>query len=848
MDHTRETTQERRVICQIDRGYSRDNDIGKVRAYFEILPNNDVIPINAAGYSHFCDTERVFVTAKYSEIQERFEDRLFEVICIPSTFEVRDGDCKYITRMPSCSELRNLTICQIFDTTMPTATDPVAVLDSKPITRTILIRENGNVSGPFEYTHQSPEDHSDTSNNILYRMSLKAQSTPFLPSMPPFHIGKLTTAQCASSMFEKPGEPTLLCNIKRTFERAVFEDFISDDQILSIYGGKIAQNAEIRMFNKMMITQIRKSFAHNNDQKRFPERIRRLFSALETAHSWQGERQDLIDSFLATKSGKALVSNYISTNRDEFFKGEKQTYLTQLEKDNQFQRNELTELETKKSILVSEIQKLQREHEKLELDEHLEVATVTRAQKEMIDAQMVEKRQEIEQLNASLKDLNHKYQDLNTLEKYNAKVAYLKERIREEQTEQIQLGKEVERVRSELKEENETLTKRLLALKPSVDALSGIAPRKKSKTICYGVDVRQKSEVPSEDIRDELIKSTLQSLSKLGRKLSYNATTNLLCTIAQSQFTLFSGRPGTGKTSLAKLLGHSLGLQNRLLNIPVARGWTSSKDVLGFYNALSGSFTPAATGLYELMTQLDSEIKQDEDSAPAIVLLDEFNLSQPEHYFSPFLEMADPESKRTIITSDLDKPYLSVPEHLRFLGTINHDASVQPLTPRMLDRAAIISFDEVEMDYDLSLSQAIRIEDIEDIVPLSGKQFLQAFTPQSLELPQDIERVLKGIIDVLRDTRSEFGHPITISFRKIKAIRAYHNVTASMYIDSRFTALDYSISQHIIPLLNGYGQPFGRRLEQLQLTIPDEMIISHTMLKRLIDNGAQNIHTYGFNL
>lgn len=77
MDHTRETTQERRVICQIDRGYSRDNDIGKVRAYFEILPNNDVIPINAAGYSHFCDTERVFVTAKYSEIQERFEDRLF---------------------------------------------------------------------------------------------------------------------------------------------------------------------------------------------------------------------------------------------------------------------------------------------------------------------------------------------------------------------------------------------------------------------------------------------------------------------------------------------------------------------------------------------------------------------------------------------------------------------------------------------------------------------------------------------------------------------------------------------------------------------------------------------------
>lgn len=60
------------------------------------------------------------------------------------------------------------------------------------------------------------------------------------------------------------------------------------------------------------------------------------------------------------------------------------------------------------------------------------------------------------------------------------------------------------------------------------------------------------------------------------------------------------------------------------------------------------------------------EQKEQIDGALSIILLDEFNLSQPEHYFSQFMEMADPESKRELSTGDPDEPYFIIPEYLRF--------------------------------------------------------------------------------------------------------------------------------------------------------------------------------------
>ncbi|GJA95505.1 PhoH family protein [Aeromonas caviae] len=833
---------ERKVICSVERAYSNsESDVGKLRAYYEILPSNEIVQINSIEL--FCETERVFVTGQFTELKEKFGDRLFEVTCIPSSFEAREGDCKYVTRFTSCTDIKGLVCCQIYDHPLPSVASPEFITNKKPVTKNIVLRNASKLYGPFEYL-------CDTDNNLdSYQIQIKAISTPLNNTLP-FHIGEIKADEWSSYIFEKPGLPTLLGNIKKCFEHSESIDYITDDQIISVYGSKIAQNSEIRSFNKGTIAQIRKSFAASVEQKKYPDRFRRLFEALDNANNWEGTRKELIDNFLLTQSGRNILEEYIETNKEVFFKDEKQAFLKKLESTHVQLKNDIQELTSKKDKIEGEIRKSLREREEMELNAEstLSIDTLSKKQKEVLDNAIAEKKLILDGLSNQVESLQRKHSRFNTLEAIEQEIKELDRDKERAQGRLNEMNSQVEDVATKLRSSNEQLTTRLLELKPHVDALSGIAPKPQATQISYHVPVKALAlNTQDDDLREDLIDGVLESLNSLGRKTDYNSVANILTTIAQTQFTLFSGRPGTGKTSLAKMLGVTLGLKNRMLNIPVARGWTSSRDVLGFYNSLSSSFNSSATGLYEFLTQLHSETKSTAEAAPAICLLDEFNLSQPEHYFSPFLEMADPESKRIITTGDQTSPFLEIPKYLRFLGTINNDESVQSLTPRMLDRSAIISFDDFELDYDISLSPVKSLDDL-DVTAISGNKFIEIFTPRSLELPQDIDRTLRLIIDTLREEKPEFGPSISVSFRKIKAIRAYHSVTSSMYIDSRFAALDYAVCQHIIPLLNGYGQNFGKRLMQLSYVIPDEMELTHKMLKRIIDIGNQNMFTYGFNI
>ncbi|MER1796265.1 AAA family ATPase [Proteus mirabilis] len=837
------TQQERKVLCTIEKGYSseREEQIGKLRVFFEIFENEDILPINQM--EHFCDTEQVFVTSGYSDIKEKFKSNLFEVICIPTTFEQKDGNCRYVTRAASCEDIKGLQVSQIYEVNLPTPNDPLIVVDDIPLTKTLLIKNNSFIYGPFDYTSTFDEKIGS------YTLSLKSINTP-ISKLPQYHIGKIGIQKCIAYLSDDKRKPIFLANIKKLLEIIDEEiDFITDDQILSIYGNKIALNADFRSFTKGTIAQIRKHFSSAIEYRTFPKRFNRLFQCLEDSLAWDSIKTELIQTFLSTKEGKQVLVDYISQNKDDYFKEEKANFTKKMEEETKKQKKAFDELKEKKEALESEIRKKIRERNDFEVNNVGSLSTLTDEKRKAIESQISDERKKLDDLINEVKTIEEKYSKLKTFDKLHKEIQILEDDRDRARDKKKQMEEQVDEVRAKLKENNEVLTSRLVKLKPDVDALCGLRPRNAVQQLDYNVPIKVNYiSNDIEDIREDLIDTVLDSLNKQGRKTDYATAANILTTISQCQFTLFSGLPGTGKTSLAKMLGNCLGLGNRFLNIPVARGWTSSRDILGFYNALSQSFSSASTGLYELIQQLSSEIDEKKEGAPSIILLDEFNLSQPEHYFSPFLEMADPESKRILTTGNPDKAYFNIPNYLRFLGTINQDESVQSLTPRLLDRAAIINFDDFEPNYEISV---VGSENTLDIAPeaISGKKFIDIFKANSLEIPADIEKVLQSIVMTLRDDRPEYGSPIIISYRKIKSIRSYYNVAGPlMSMESKYLGLDYAICQHVIPLLNGYGQGFGKRLEALILNIPDEMDKSLKMLRRILSHGNQNMFSYGHNL
>ena len=118
-------------------------------------------------------------------------------------------------------------------------------------------------------------------------------------------------------------------------------------------------------------------------------------------------------------------------------------------------------------------------------------------------------------------------------------------------------------------------------------------------------------------------------LSKNGRAFETHFIDNLLIAIHQNTLTILAGLPGTGKTSLARLLTQILAPQERVTEVSVSRGWSSPKDLIGFQNPLTDKFHSAPTGVYELLEQLNYEVEQHSFfSAPlAFIILDEANLS-----------------------------------------------------------------------------------------------------------------------------------------------------------------------------------------------------------------------------
>ena len=336
---------------------------------------------------------------------------------------------------------------------------------------------------------------------------------------------------------------------------------------------------------------------------------------------------------------------------------------------------------------------------------------------------------------------------------------------------------------------------------------------------------------------------------------------NFFILLTQNFLTVFSGEPGSGKTSICEILAYCLGLRtiganpavaqsglwkkasdaSRFLTVPVERGWTSKRDFIGYYNPLSKTFESTDARRRESFAQLDAENERGFTDIPFLMLLDEANLSPMEYYWGDFMRLCDSRTHTGETVCFGGAAAYSVPPSLRFAATINNDFTTENLSPRLLDRACIVRLPDPE-------TCSIVVPDESDEQPIVSRAALErTFGARPLAADaEEIDSILEDIYTALRT-----GPGVSVSMRTRLAVRDYVSAGASVFSGDRetayLTAIDFAVLERLLPRIDGNGADFRSELDKLQ-TILESTGLNRSRLElaRIIERGDRSMGWYRY--
>lgn len=334
-------------------------------------------------------------------------------------------------------------------------------------------------------------------------------------------------------------------------------------------------------------------------------------------------------------------------------------------------------------------------------------------------------------------------------------------------------------------------------------------------------------DTPSEQISvAEILRNIEETMATAGFIISTEQLVNFYLATKTSSLVILAGTSGTGKSWLPRLFARLIGAE--FTPISVQPQWSDNADLFGYTPSLApetfveGKFTQAVV---QASQQLDK---------PAIVLLDEMNLAAVEHYFSDFLSVMETRRKENgTITTDplpLDLPLPNIPDsyrhlrdlrllqNIRVIGTANMDETTRVFSPKVLDRAFSVEFDEVDLT-------AFIEPDGDKIIAGSefsklGKHLIDAQNPISVSevyaSSRDLFDHVAGLAEEIKGILKPAG--ISFGYRTRDAICLYmwhwKNDELANILPLK-DALDLCILQKILPKISGSGESLRQSLEKL---------------------------------
>ena len=150
---------------------------------------------------------------------------------------------------------------------------------------------------------------------------------------------------------------------------------------------------------------------------------------------------------------------------------------------------------------------------------------------------------------------------------------------------------------------------------------------------------------------------------------------------------------------------------NNMCFVSVKSNWTDSSEIFGYYNPIEEKFLVGKVLRFFLQAN-------EFPNKPFFLILDEMNLSKVEYYFSDFLSCIESRylengvikqepitllsGKELVNTNDeyfdLIKTDIAVPLNMYVTGTINVDETTYMFSPKVLDRANVIEFNDVSFE------------------------------------------------------------------------------------------------------------------------------------------------------